>query len=145
MRPVFRDMRNRAGQLTIGSGNMRPCYGRPQCSRRNKITAKNPWFDYDCIIARKLLNKATAKYNDDPTIEPVRLNFYLRNKEYRKTISAKKGEFLSKLTRDIESNHNIRWDRFKKLKNQTKGCDTGSQLDVHDMANFFKFFKEVSE
>ena len=51
-------------------------HGRTQCSRRNKITAKNPWFDYDCIIARKLLNKATAKYNDDPTIESVRLNFY---------------------------------------------------------------------
>ena len=112
-------------------------------SKKNRMTAKNPWFDYDCIIARRLLNKATVKYNDDPTVETYRTNFFSKNKSYRKILSNKKSEYLSKLNRDIEEGNNICWDKFQKLKRQTTSSEAGSQLDCYNMVNFYKFFKDL--
>ena len=87
---------------------------------------KKPWFDYDCIIARSLLNKVKVKYNDDPTVETYRTNLFNKNKSYRKILSNKKSKYLTKQNRDIEEGKNICWDKFQKLKRQTTSSEAGS-------------------
>ena len=90
------------------------------------MTAKNPGFDYDCNIARRLLSKVTVKYNDNPTAETYRTTFFSKNKSYRKILSNKKSKYLSKLNRDIEEGNSICWDTFQKLKPKTTSSEAGS-------------------
>ncbi len=46
------------------------------------------------------------------------------------------------MNREIEEgNSNIRWDNLKKLKQQKS--TSGPELNLHDFANFYRFFKEL--
>ena len=61
-------------------------------------------------------------------------------REYKTLVKAKKAEFISQLSKDIESGVNINWHRFKKLKTQ---LGKESSLDTFDMLNFCRFFKNL--
>ena len=45
------------------------------------------------------------------------------------------------MNQEIEESHNIRWDKFKKLK--TEYSTNGDCMDLYDLANFYKFFKDL--
>ncbi len=84
-------------------------------TKRPGITRKKVWFDYECIQAKRLLNKATAKFDDEPENEDIRNAYYQKLKLYKQVTGSKKAQYLSKLNKDIEYDSNIRWKT-----NQTK-------------------------
>ena len=110
-----------------------------QPSRRK--SRKNPWFDADCIKSRISLRKACREYCKCPNNEEMRTRYYLKRKEHRKTIKKKKYEYFAEMNQEIEESHNIRWDKFKKLK--TEYSTKGDCMDLYDLANFYKFFKDL--
>ena len=112
---------------------------RKQPSRRKP--RKNLWFDADCIKSRISLRKACREYCKCPNNDEIRSRYYLKRKEHRKTIKTKKYVYFTKMNQDIEEGHNIRWENFKKLK--TEHSTKGDCMDLYDLANFYKFFKDL--
>ena len=101
---------------------------------------KNAWFDGECRIMKRNIRKYAKIYCKSPHNAEIRIHYYLLKKEYRKTLKCKKYQFFAKLNRDIEDNNNIRWDNFKSLKSKHSDSE---KLDLYDLANFYKFFKEL--
>ena len=102
---------------------------------------KNPWFDSECIKSRIELRKACRNYCKSPTNEELRQFYYNNRKMHRRLIKAKKANHFSKLNKEIEENNNIKWDQFKTLKAQQSS--NSDDMDLYDLANFYKFFKEL--
>ena len=101
---------------------------------------KSPWFDGVCINSKRELNRLAKSYGKNPSSQYIRELYYNKRRSYRKLIKSKRSTFIEELCRDIESGKNVNWGRFKKLK-QMKTKD--STLDVFDMFNFCKFFKDL--
>ena len=66
--------------------------------------------------------------------------YYTKRREYKTLVKATRAEFISQLSKDIESGVNINWHRFKKIKTQ---LGKESSLDAFDMLNFCRFFKNL--
>ena len=79
---------------------------------------KKLWFDSFCINAKREINSLAKKYGQEPTSLNLRDLYYTKRREYKTLVEAKKAEFISQLSKDIESGVNINWHRFKKLKTQ---------------------------
>ena len=108
--------------------------------RGTRMKPKKPWFDGMCINAKRELNILAKKYGGEPTSSFLRDQYYLKKRDYKKLVKAKKADFICQLSKDIESGTNINWNRFKKLKStQTKG----NSLDAFDMLNFCNFFEKL--
>ena len=103
---------------------------------------KNSWFDDDCRSMKRNIRKYAKTYSKSPQNEDIRKRYHLLKKEYRTTLKCKKHNFFAKLNKDIEDTdkNNIRWDNFKLLKSKNSDSD---KLDLYDLANFYKFFKEL--
>ena len=108
--------------------------------RRQRMKPKAPWFDVSCINGKRELNKLSKSYGKNPTNKKLRDSYYESRRSYRKLIKLKKSAFIEDLCSDIERGKNINWSRFKRLKDMKTN---GSKLDVFDMLNFSKFFKEL--
>ena len=108
--------------------------------KRPRLTPKSAWFDVDCIVSKRELNRLAKTYGEDPTNNIKREHYYRKRRDYRKLIKKKKEEFLSGLCQDIEEGKNVNWSRFKKLKDMK---NKGQTLDVYDMKNFCSFFKKL--
>jgi len=112
--------------------------------KKKKSTAatnKHKWFDWQCQKTKRDLNKLTRSYSKDPLDPKIRADFYSAKKDYKKLISSKKKDFLRTLNHDIEEGKTLNWNAFKKLKSTTHKDE--STFDGYDMANFYKFFKEL--
>ena len=109
-------------------------------SNRRK-SRKNPWFDTDCIRSRISLRKSSKEYCKDPKNDEIRSRYYLKRKEYRRTIKLKKIAYFAKMNQEIEEGNNIKWENFKNLK--TEQLTNGDNMDLYDLANFYKFFKDL--
>ena len=57
-------------------------------------------------------------------VESNRAKFYLRKKEYRAQIRARKGAYLYKLNEKINHGNNINWAALKDLSSACKDPDT---------------------
>jgi exonuclease III len=101
---------------------------------------KSPWFDIACIIEKRELNRLAKTYGKSPLDKELRDSYYNKRREYRKLVRQKKAKFVESLCRDVDEGRDINWSRFKKLKSFSSN---GSKLDVFDMMNFCKFFKEL--
>ena len=101
---------------------------------------KKLWFDSFCIKTKREINSLAKKYGQKPTSLYLRDLYYTKRREYKTLVEAKKAEFISQLSKDIESRVNINWHRFKKLKTQ---LGKESSLDAFDMLNFCRFFKNL--
>ena len=110
---------------------------RPKCSRRPN---KKVWFDKECRQLKRLLNKLARKYSKNPESEPQRVTFYETKKHYRHVIKLKKSRYYSQLNCEIQQNNKIDWESMKKLKSAKKDPE---QLDLHDLSNFYEFFKQL--
>ena len=109
-------------------------------AKRQAIKPKAPWFDTSCINAKRELNRLAKSYGKKPTDENLRNEYYDKRREYRKLIKQKKANFIKNLYEDIEAGKDVNWRRFKKIKDMKA---SGSKLDVFDMVNFSKFFKDL--
>ena len=101
---------------------------------------KSPWFDVDCIKAKRELNKAAKKCSKSPTDNTLRELYYKHRRLYRNLKIAKKDKYIEELCKDVEAGHNINWKRFNKLRKLKKEEST---LDAYDMQNFCNFFREL--
>ena len=106
----------------------------------NRAKPKSPWFDIACIIAKRDLNRLAKSYGKSPLDKELRDSYYNKRREYRKLVRQKKAKFVESLCRDVDEGRDINWSRFKKLKSFSSN---GTKLDVFDMMNFCKFFKEL--
>ena len=105
-----------------------------------KRANKKVWFDGECRQLKRLLAKLTKRYSRNPENEEVRKDFYQTKKHYRSVLKFKKGCYYANLNRDIEESSQIKWGNLKKLKDAKKDPD---QLDLHDLSNFYQFFKNL--
>ena len=106
--------------------------------RRTK--SKNPWFDTNCIIAKRELKRLAKCYGTSPTNVELRCCYYRHKKEYRQLIKMKKETFILNLSSEIEAGNGINWNKFKKLKGYSQ---KENKLDAFDFLGFCKFFKEL--
>ena len=109
-------------------------------SRRNYLRPKHRWFDKECMFAKRELNRLAKLYGKDPKDVDLRETYYSKRKAYRKLIKHKKGDHLRTINEEIMKNNEISWDKVKELK-ATK--PEKSTLDIFDMINFYRFFKEL--
>ncbi len=109
-----------------------------------KRTNKNKWYDWDCRSAKRSVcqvERMKNKTKDDPMkSEYNRHKFYLRKKEYRAQIRAKRGEYLYKLNEKINGHKNVNWSALKDLSSTYKDPDT---FDMYDLVAFHKFFNDL--
>ena len=108
--------------------------------KKARMKPKAPWFDAACINSKRELNRLAKSYGKNPASQYLRNSYYEKRRLHRKLIKLKKSSFFKELCSDIESGDNINWARFKKLKELKT---EGSKLDVFDMLNFCKFFKDL--
>ena len=109
----------------------------PKCSRRPN---KKVWFDDECRQLKRLLNRLARKYSKNPEDDQQRVCFYETKKHYRHVIRLKKSRYYSELNSEIQQNNKINWEGMKKLKMAKKDPE---QLDLHDLSNFYEFFKKL--
>ena len=102
---------------------------------------KNPWFNADCIKSRIELRRACKEYCKSPTNTEIRSRYYVKRKEHKKLITSRKRAYILQLNKDIEEKGNIQWEHLKKLKGQNS--ERNEDMDLYDLANFFKFFKDL--
>ena len=108
--------------------------------KRSRKRAKYKWFDNDCMVSKKELNKLAKKYNSNPSFDDIRLQYYSKKKSHKKLIKQKKDTYIGTINEDILSNKHICWSTFNTLK---KLNEKPSKLDIFDMQNFHTFFKEL--
>ena len=101
---------------------------------------KNSWYDYECRLTKRKLQKATKNYIKCPTNAANRDLYYSQRKQYRSLLKYKKNQFYAKLNRDIEEAASINWTSFKRLKSS---YDESDKLDLYDLTNFYNFFKDL--
>ncbi|KAL5272963.1 hypothetical protein ACHWQZ_G000969 [Mnemiopsis leidyi] len=109
-------------------------------AKRRAIKPKAPWFDSHCINGKRELNRLAKSYGKSPTNLNLRTEYYDKRREYCSLIKHKKANFIKTLYEDIESGKNVNWKRFKNIKNMKAN---GNKLDVFDMMNFSRFFKDL--
>jgi hypothetical protein len=109
--------------------------------RGKRKLRKNPWFDLECIKARIKIRQGCKKYCKTPLDSEIRLSYYTLRKAYRKLISHKKNVVHANINKEIEDSKEIRWENFKKPKAQK--CAKEDDMDIHDIANFYKFFQDL--
>ena len=108
--------------------------------RSQKSRPKHKWFDASCIQLKRELNRLSTKYSRKPFDPDIRAHFYSAKKEYRKTLKRKKDQYKQTLNKEILEDGKISWKRVKELKS----CDKSiAKLDLFDIGNFSKFFKDL--
>ena len=100
----------------------------------------NPWFNWQCRLAKRELNKAARATSNFPTSEFLRLNYYKVKKSYKCLIKKQKDKYFNKMNSEIENGHVLNWQQFKRLKSQKSDK---TKFDYHDMNNFENFFKTL--
>ena len=109
-------------------------------SKKKYLRPKHRWFDKDCMISKRELKRLAKLYGKDPRNEDLRVTYYNKRKAYRKLIKRKKGDHLRAINEEIMNNNEISWDKIKELKAIKPEKST---LDIFDMVNFYRFFKEL--
>ena len=107
---------------------------------KRKRTGKNSWYDYECRLLKRRVNKLAKRYIKSPTDLESRKMYYEERKRYRSFLKRKKWTFYANLNHEIEEANSINWDSVKKLKFNHGDLD---KLDLYDLANFYNFFKEL--
>ena len=108
--------------------------------RRSKFRRKQKWFDAECILAKRELNKISKKYGKNPCDDLLRMQYYSTKKMYRKLIKRKKSASLEELSSKILQEGRISWEDLKSAK---KFNETPSRLDIFDMSTFYQFFAKL--
>ena len=135
---VYQDM---ADKLTGRMSSAKKIKSAVQMNRKKlRMSPKSAWFDADCIVSKRELNRLAKSYGEDPTCQMKRELYYEKRRIYRWLIKKKKEEFFTKLCQDIEEGKNVNWSRFKKLKDMK---NKGQALDAYDMKNFCSFFTKL--
>ena len=124
---VTKKIINLAGQVTTQKS------GKPR-------TNKKKWFDWQCRLAKRSMNQLAPKVDKKPHCNFTRERHFLRKKEYRAIVRAKKGEFLRKINERINGGNSVNWSALKELSSNFKDEDS---FDIYDLFAFHKFFNDL--
>ena len=103
-------------------------------------TNKKKWFDWDCRLAKRNVNRVESKMDKQPFSQIIRDKHFLRKKEYRATVRSKKGAFLREVNQRINCSDGVNWSALKELSANYKDADT---FDIYDLIAFHKFFNDL--
>ena len=117
------------------------CFKTTKPVSKKKKNKNNPWFNHNCGIAKKELNKATRATSNFPSSDFLRKNYYKVKKSYKKLINRTKNNYFDKLNTDIENGKILNWQQFKRLKSIKKNGKI--KFDSLDMENFQIFFTNL--
>ena len=112
-------------------------------SKNNSTTAnnkKNPWFDRDCRVAKRDLNKSARILDKHPNSDSIKTRHRNNVKSYRKLVKNKKDRFFSNLNFKIKNGKIISWKDLKKLKRFTK---SEVKPDNSHLDSFQTFFSDL--
>ena len=113
---------------------------KPNKPNKNKFEKHNPWFNHQCRLAKRELNKATRSVSNFPSSDFLRKNYYKVKKSYKKLLKNSKQKYFKKLNSDIENGCILNWQKFKRLKSKHQD---ELQFDGYDMLNFENFYKNL--
>ena len=117
------------------------CLNTTKMNNTNKRKNKNnPWFNWQCRLGKRELNKAARATSKFPSSEFLRLNYYKVKKSYKSLIKKHRDNFFDKINRDIENGKILNWQQFKRLKSHKSDK---IKFDSHDMNNFENFFRKL--
>ena len=105
-----------------------------------KKNNNNPWFNWQCRLGKRELNKAARTTSKFPTSEFLRRNYYKVKKSYKLLVKKHKDNFFNKLNQDIENGKILNWQQFKRLKSRKS---ENIKFDSHDMSKFETFFTKL--
>ena len=116
-------------------------FAKPKQASASTIRPKHhAWFDKDCRIAKRELNKSVRILGNHPDNETIKIRHRSNVKSYRKLVKSKKEKFFSSLNKKIKNGKVISWKDMKKLKNFTK---TDTKLDDDKLNSFQEFYKDL--
>ena len=108
-------------------------------SGKRKSFNKNVWYDLECRKEKRRTNKLGKRYCKYPSIAN-RDTYFRQKKTYRRLLKKKKSSFFAKLSRQIMDEKSINWKEFNKIRSYNKKPNS---MDLNDLGNFYKFFKEL--
>ena len=103
-------------------------------------TNKKKWFDWDCRLAKRYLNRVEPNLENKPHCQSLRDKYFLRKKEYRAVIRSKRGAYLFRINQQINDSESVNWAALKELSTNYKDSDT---FDIYDLVAFHKFFNDL--
>ena len=131
------DIFNRANELM----NPKPTTGRKnQKVRKRQKRQKEPWYDAECIDAKRKLRRLCTSYGKQPANDSIRKDYYSSKKCYKALLTGKKSAFIRNLSSQVLEEKTISWEVVKKLKSINPEKAT---LDLYDMQSFYDFFKNL--
>lgn len=115
------------------------CFEQTKNCKKKKTTSQ-PWFDWSCKKAKRLLKKAARATSNYPDSTFLRENFYKVKGDYRKLLKKRERAFTDDLNKKIEDGNILNWRQFNKLK---RNKADKVKFDSLDMLNFEAFFAEL--
>ena len=105
-----------------------------------KMPKKQKWFNYECVQAKRELQRASRRWAKHTASKDKREKVYEKKRQYREVTRKNKFHFLDSLNKSIEDGKVLNWKNFKKLKQSHQEPDN---LDPHDLANFYDYFVKL--
>ena len=116
-------------------------FAKPKAISRSDIKPRHSaWFDRDCRVAKRHLNKSVRILNKHPDAASIKLKHRANVKSYRKVIKTKKDKFFESLNNKIKHGKVVSWKDFKKLKKFSK---TDAKLDDQKLNTFQDFYQNL--
>ena len=109
---------------------------------KKRMQAKQPWFNTQCLTAKRSLRILARKYGKTPGDTTLRAMYYESRREYKKLLKRVKLEYIQSISENVLASKNISWDSVKKLKAMNS---EPSPLGVQDIKSFYTFFKRLYE
>ena len=101
---------------------------------------KKKWYDNDCRMGKRVVNKAERNVDRNPHDQNTRDELSYKTKSYRTIKRRKKNRFLYEMNEKINGVNGIDWNALKQLSEQNKEED---QFDLYDLILFHKFFNDL--
>ena len=108
--------------------------------KSGKRPNKKKWFDNECRMAKRLLNKAERRVDSHPHDQNTRDELSHHSNSYRTIKRRKKSRFLYEMNEKINGISGLDWNALKQLSEQNKEAD---QFDLYDLILFHKFFNDL--
>ena len=108
--------------------------------KSGKRPNKKKWYDNDCRMGKRVVNKAERNVDRNPHDQNSRDDLSYKTNSYRTIKKRKKNRFLYEMNEKINGVNGIDWNALKQLSEQNKEED---QFDLYDLILFHKFFNDL--
>ena len=116
------------------------CFDKTKNTNSNIKPKHNAWFDKDCRIAKRQINKSSRILSKHQDNSNIKLRHRKNKKSYRKLIKSKKDRFFEGLNKKIKDGKILSWKDFKNIKKFTK---SDVKLDDEHIDTFQHFYENL--